>query len=109
MIRLSDPIQTMSNISLDGVEISIIKALGFGGAPMMGSDLKTRIPGIGRSELFDILQTLSAVGFVSINRDLGSAEDVDRAMFFVNPGYAKDLQEAIDPEPQRPQKRTRRQ
>lgn len=76
---------------------------------MMGSDLKSRVPAIGARELFDILQTLSSVGFVSTNRDLGSVEDLDRAMFFVNPGYAKDLQEAIDPEPKPTNKRVRRQ
>ena len=79
----------MSNINLDGAEISIIKVLGFGGAPMMGSDLKSRLQGIGREELFSLLQGLINCGYVSCNRDLKREEDMDRAAYFVNPGYTK--------------------
>ena len=98
----------MSNINLDGAEVSIVKTLGFGGAPMMGSDLKTRVAGIGKAELFEILQGLINCGYVSCNRDLSTVEDIDRAALFVNPGYAKDLKEAIDPEQKEPTRRVRR-
>ena len=99
----------MSNINLDGAEVSVIKTLGFGGAPMMGSDLKSRLAGIGGSELLDLLQGLINCGYVSCNRDLGGTEDIDRGAFFVNPGYTKDLREAIDPQPKEPNRRVRRQ
>jgi len=98
----------MSNINLDGAETSVIKTLGFGGAPMRGSDLKSRLVGIGKDELFSILQCLVDCGYVSCNRDLEKVEDVDRTTFFVNPGYAKELREAIDPEPKETNKRVRR-
>ena len=98
----------MSNINLDGAETSIIKTLGFGGSPMMGSDLKSRVSGIGKNELFSILQALIDCGYVSCNRDIDTEEDIARATFFVNPGYAKEIKEAIDPEPKEPTRRQRR-
>jgi len=100
----------MSNINLDGGEVSIIRTLGFGGAPMMGRDLKSRMSGMEDAELYDILQTLIAVGYVCANRDLSRVEDIDRATFFTNPGYAKELKEALDPRAKEPPtRRVRRQ
>jgi len=100
----------MSNINLDGGETSLIRTLGFGGAAMMGRDLKSRMAGMGDAELFDMLQTLIALGYVCANRDLSRAEDVDRTTFFTNPGYAKELKEALDPRAKEPPtRRVRRQ
>ena len=99
----------MSNINLDGAETTIVKTLGFGSAPMMGADLKTRLPGIGKDELFSLLHGLVECGYVCSSRDLGDREDLDRSSFFVNPGYTKDLKEALDPEPDEPNRRMRRQ
>ncbi len=100
----------MSNINLDGGETSVLRTLGFGGAPMMGRDLKSRLAGMGDAELFEILQTLIAVGYVCASRDLSRVEDIDRATFFTNPGYAKDLREALDPRAKEPPtRRVRRQ
>ncbi len=100
----------MSNIHLDGGETSLIKALGFGGAPVSGSDLKTRLPGLNDTALLDTLQTLISVGYISSSTDLGSAEEIDRNSFFINPGYARQLKEAIDPsEPPTRSRRVRRE
>ena len=100
----------MSNINLDGAETSVIKTLGVGGSAMTGKELATRLAGIGGNELFDILKTLCDVGYVNSSRDIGQPQDVEGATFFVNPGYAKDLKEALDPsEKKGPSKRVRRQ
>lgn len=100
----------MSNINLDGGETSVIRTLGFGGAPITGRDLKSRVGGMGDAELFEILRTLVSVGYVSSNRELDRVEDLDRASLFVNPGYAKELKEALDPHPKEPPtRRVRRQ
>lgn len=98
----------MSNINLDGAEISVIKALGFGGAAVRGSDLKSRMTTIGKAELFQILKSLTDCGYVSCDRDLDELEHMDRSMFSVNSGYAKEIKEAIDPEPKESNKRVRR-
>lgn len=98
----------MSKINLDGGETSIIRALGFAGTPMPGSDLKGRVGRMRPSDLADTLKTLITLGYVVATPDLDDADDFDAVMFAVNTGYSKALQEAIDP-PQEPPKRVRRQ
>ena len=99
----------MSNINLDGAEISIIKTLGFGGAPMTGRELASRVGGIGDSELFQVLSTLCNLGYVSSTKDLARLEDLEETTFHVNPGYSKELREALDPRPVAPTRRVRRE
>ena len=97
----------MSKINLDGGEISIIRGLGFSGAPLTGRDLKGRVGQMSDNDLADCLKTLIALGYVSSNPDLDDAKDLEKVAFAVNSGYAKDLKEAIDPAPE-PTKRQRR-
>ena len=97
----------MSKINLDGGEISIIRGLGFSGAPMTGRDLKGRIARMSDGDLAESLKTLIALGYVSSNPDLDRVEDLEKVAFAVNSGYAKVLKEAIDPEAE-PTKRQRR-
>ncbi len=97
----------MSKINLDGGEISIIRALGFSSAPMLGRDLKGRIERMNDADLSECLKTLIALGYVSSTPDLDRVEDIEKVAFSVNSGYAKDLRAAIDPEPE-PAKRQRR-
>lgn len=100
----------MSSINLDGGETSVIRSLGFGGSPILGRDLKSRLSGVGDAELFEILETLIAIGYVSSSRDIARVEDLDRTSFFINPGYAKELKEALDPRTKEaPSRRVRRQ
>jgi hypothetical protein len=99
----------MSNISLDGIEITIIKAIGFGGAPVLGKDLKAKLPNIQAKEIVEVLKSLVDVGFVINSDDFSDHKDLDDVTFFVNPGYAKDIKDAIDPEPEERGKRVRRQ
>ncbi|MEI6350593.1 MAG: hypothetical protein WCP06_05740 [Verrucomicrobiota bacterium] len=99
----------MSNINLDGAETSVIKTLGVGGGAMTGKELSSRLAGIGDHELFDILKTLCDVGYVNSSRDIGQPQDVGSSTFFVNPGYSKDLKEALNPTEKGPSKRVRRQ
>ena len=75
---------------------------------MSGKDLKSRMQGMDPKELFDVVNGLISVGFVSSNRDMAKPEDMDRSNMFVNPGYAKDLKEAIDPPEKESHKRVRR-
>ena len=98
----------MSKIHLDGGETSIIRALGFSGAQMLGRDLKGRVERMNESALADCLKTLIALGYVTSHPDLDRAEEIDKVLFAVNSGYAKALREAIEPEPE-PPKRVRRQ
>ena len=98
----------MSTINLDGGEITIIRALGFAGAQMLGRDLKGRVGRMSDNDLAECLQTLVALGYISSTPDLDRVENIDKALFSVNSGYAKALREAIEPDKE-PPKRQRRQ
>lgn len=98
----------MREIHLDGGEISIIKALGFGGSSISGDQLAERISGVEEAELIDSLKGLITMGYVTADRNsFHSLEDLQGAQFHVNPGYSKALREAVDPR-FRPQKKSRR-
>lgn len=86
----------------------MLKAIGLSGTNVSGETVVERVPGLGEAELIDTLKGLLMSGYVlsdkSSFRDL---DDVKRADFHVNSGYAKELREAIEPERQ-PAKRSRR-
>lgn len=98
----------MSKINLDGGEISIIRALGCAGTPMLGRDLKGRTERMSEDDLAEMLKTMIALGYISATPDLDDAEDLDKVAFAVNSGYAKALKETLEPTPE-PNKRVRRQ
>jgi len=96
-------------LNLDGGEIAIIKALGLGGSEMRGDDLVSRVPDLDVGELINTLKGLISVGF--INADTSSfyeEDDMKSVHFQVNSGYAKDLRDALDPNPERPKSRRMR-
>lgn len=98
----------MSSIHLDGGETSVIRSLGFGGTPISGNDLKTRLPGLGEKELFEIIETLISIGYLCATRECTKADDIGSTGFFVNPGYSRELRDAITPRP-RESRRVRRE
>jgi hypothetical protein len=97
----------MSTINLDGGEVSIIRALGFSGAQMLGRDLKGKVGRMTDDDLAESLKMMIALGYISATPELDRPEELDKTAFAVNSGYAKLLREAIDP-PQEPTKRQRR-
>jgi hypothetical protein len=100
--NLNSPI-TMStnNISLDGGEISVLKALGFGGSAISGDQMLERVPDMVFAELGDALQGLVAMGYVDADRtSFHTEEDFKKTFFHVNTGYSRDLKDALDPQPQ---------
>ena len=98
----------MNNINLDGGEVSIIRALGFSGTQMTGYELKARIERMSDGDLAEALRILVALGYVTSTPEMDGSEEIDKVLFAVNSGYAKALQEAIEPT-QEPTKRVRRQ
>lgn len=98
----------MSEIHLDGGEVMVLKAVGFGGTSISGESLIERIKGLEEAELLDTLHGLIMLGYlVSDKQSLHDLDDVKTANFNVNSGYSKELREALDPK-LRPQKRSRR-
>lgn len=100
------------DIHLDGGEISIIKALGIGSGEMNGVDLMARLGGdLVPAELIDTLKGLISMGYIEADKNaFYNAEDLGTVFFRVNSGYAKDLREALDPQPKaKKSKRVRRE
>jgi hypothetical protein len=98
------------DIQLDGAEISIIKALGFGGE-VDGQTLMDRCADLEFSVLMDAVKGLMSVGFVEADGfSLHNQEDVAKTHFHVNSGYSKELQGAVDPDDEpKKSKRVRRE
>jgi hypothetical protein len=100
-----------SNINLDGTEITIIKALGLMGSECDGKTLFERCKGLDGPDFLDTLKGLMDVGFVDgDNNVFYSLEEIEKLKFRVNPGYLKEIRDALDPEDEpRKSKRVRRE
>ncbi len=98
-------------IQLDGAEISVIKAVGIGAGDMEGSVLLERCADLEFAELSDTVKGLMSVGYLDGDSDaFHNQEEFEKVHFRVNPGYAKDLKEALDPQPTKKEsKRVRRE
>jgi hypothetical protein len=99
-------------INLDGGEISIIKALGLSSAEMMGEDLISKVSvDLAPAEVIDTIKGLIDQGYVDADKSgFYSVDDLKPIYFRINSGYAKDLRDALDPQPQQQRsKRVRRE
>lgn len=100
-------------IHLDGGEVQIVKALGFGGSHMDGETLIEKIGSMDEMEFLDCLKGLITMGYVNSDKaSLHCLEDVKRGNFSVNSGYGRDLRDALDPRRRlkvKPSKRVRRE
>jgi hypothetical protein len=99
----------MANITLDGGEISIIKALGLTGSGLPGDQLQARVGDLEEAELIDTLKCMVALGYLIADRSsFSTREDFIRTTFHVNSGYSKEIKEAMDPNSERPKRRRMR-
>jgi hypothetical protein len=98
-------------IQLDGAEVTVIKCIGIGAGDMEGSILAERCAELDFNELVDTLKGLMDLGYIDGDSDcFHNPKEFEKVHFRVNPGYAKDLKEALDPTPQQKQsKRVRRE
>lgn len=95
-------------IHLDGGEITVLKAIGFGGTHVSGEQLIEKMPEFEEAELLDTIQGLIMMGYVVADKQsLHNIDDVKRSTFNINSGYSRDLREAIDPN-KKPEKKSRR-
>ena len=92
----------MSEISLNGGEISILKTIGLSGAMMLGSQLAERMDDMEGAEFLDTLHGLISMDYVVSNKlNIRTMEDVKRASFRINPACARELKEAVYPSRQK--------
>ena len=93
-------------INLDGMEVSILKALGLSGSETQGETLLEKIPDLAIAEFIDIMSGLVALGYVDSDLpSFSNSESFKKARFRVNSGYSHDLKDALDPRPEPPKSR----
>jgi hypothetical protein len=96
-------------IQLNGGEITILKAIGLSGSAMGGKFLLDRIEEVEAGEFIDTLDGLLAMGYLLATKvNIKTLEDVERTSFRVNPSYAHDLKDALDPSRRREATKQRR-
>jgi hypothetical protein len=96
-------------IHLNGGEITILKAIGITGTAVGGKFLLDRIEEVEAGEFIDTLEGLVAMGYILATKvNIRTLEDVERASFRVNPSYAHDLKDALDPNRRREADKQRR-
>jgi hypothetical protein len=94
---------------LTGGEITILKAIGVSGSAMAGKFLLDRIEEVEAGEFIDTLGGLVAMGYLLATKvNIRTLEDIERASFRVNPSYAHDLKDALDPSRRRAAEKQRR-
>jgi hypothetical protein len=96
-------------INLSGGEITLLKTMGLSGSPVFGKLLAEHVGEMEPAEFLDELTGLISLGYVLADKvNIRTMEDVERAVFRVNPSYARDLKEAIQPGRRRERERRRR-
>jgi hypothetical protein len=92
----------MSEISLNGGEISILKTIGLSGGMMAGAQLADRMDEMEGAEFLDTLAGLIAMDYVVSNKvNIRTMDAVKSASFRVNPAFARELKEAVYPSRQK--------
>ena len=88
----------VSEIKLNGGEITILKTLGLSGGSMSGTQLADRIDEMEGAEFLDTLAGLMALDYVISNKvNIRTMEAVKGASFRVNAAVARDLRDAVYP------------
>ena len=97
-------------IKLNGGEITLLKTIGLSGTQVAGKQLIDKLEEMESAEFLDTLAGLIDMSYVLANKvNIRTIEDVERAIFRVNPAHSKDLREAINPGRNRDKDRARRQ
>ena len=101
--------QVGRELQLSGGEITILKGIGLTGTAVAGKFLLDRMEEVEAGEFIDTLDGLLAMGYILASKvNIRTLEDVEKASFRVNPSYAHDLKDALDPNRRREQEKQRR-
>jgi hypothetical protein len=100
----------VSEISLNGGEITILKTLGLSGSTLSGVQLVDRLEEMNGAEFLDTLAGLMSMDYVVSNMvNIRTMDHVRKANFRVNPAHSRDLRDAVYPSRQaRPETGRRR-
>ena len=104
----SRPQWRVSEINLNGGDISIVKTIGLGGTSISGAQLLERID-MEEAELIDALEGLIVLGYVQANRiGIRTIDAVRGASFRVSQAHARELRDAVYPSRRKEDKGRRR-
>ena len=99
----------MSEITLSGGEITILKTIGLSGSLTSGKQLADHMEDMESAEFLDALEGLIAIGYVLANRvNIRTMDAVEASSFHVNPSFARQLRDAVYPSRKRQEKPSRR-
>ncbi|HET7511441.1 MAG TPA: hypothetical protein VFJ88_01665 [Chthoniobacterales bacterium] len=99
----------VSEISLSGGEITILKTIGLSGGSLSGNQLAERMDQLEPAELVDALDGLMMQDYVLCDRvNLRTIDDVKKSSFRVNPMHARELKDAVFPSRNKTETRRRR-
>jgi len=88
----------VSEISLNGGEITILKTLGLSGSTLSGVHLVDRTDGMDGAEFLDTLAGLISMDYVVSNMvNIRTMDQVKKASFRANPAHSRDLRAAVYP------------
>ncbi len=83
-------------ISLDGGELTVLKAIGMSGSQMPGKMLLEHMGNMAGPEFIETLMGLMDRGYVLSSKvNVRNVDDVERSLFRVNPSYTRDLRDAM--------------
>jgi hypothetical protein len=99
----------VSEITLSGGEITLLKTIGLGGGSMAGALLVQRMDQLETAELLDTIEGLMSQDYLLCDRvNVRTIDDVKSANFRVNPMHARELRDAVYPSRNKPEPRRRR-
>ena len=94
----------MSEISLNGGEITFLKTLGLSGSTMSGEQLVGRLEEMDGAEFLDTLTGLMSMDYVVSNKvNIRKMDEVKKATFRVNPAHARELRDSVFPSRKKPE------
>ena len=86
----------MREISLSGVETSVLKALGFVGSKKSGEDLRELLGNVELDRLIDTLHGLAMVGYIDTSAtNYTNPKNFDVTDFSVNTAYSRELRDVV--------------
>ena len=86
----------MSDLNLNGGEISILKTVGLSGGMMAAPQLADRMDEMETAEFLDTLSGLMSMDYILSSKvNVRPIADVKSASFRINPACARDLKAAV--------------
>lgn len=99
----------MPDFHLSGREVSLVKALGFGGVPIDGATLMRAMGDMNDADFMGLLRGLIVQGIVEgDNENFRTIDEAKAAHYCINAEHARDVRDALTQRARPPTRRQRR-